>query len=162
MARTKQSSPHFSDFLARVSWVLSLIGLGIAFAVLLGSALRGAPVEMPERMLSHDVFFSLKDDSPEARAALIEGCKTYLADHPGTVWFAAGERVFSHDREVNDREFQVALHLVFRDKASHDAYQNAEKHHQFIEEYQDNWKQVRVFDSWIEKAGHPEQSPGSS
>jgi hypothetical protein len=156
MARMKHSSTHLSNFLARVSWLLSLIGLVVVFALLLGNALRGAPAKTPEKMLSHDVFFALKDDSPEARASLIEGCREYLSDHPGTVWFAAGERVVSHDREVNDRRFEVALHLVFRDKASHDAYQNAEKHHRFIEKFQDNWKDVRVFDSWIEKSDHPE------
>jgi hypothetical protein len=50
---------------------------------------------------------------------------------------------------VNDQDFDVALHLVFRDKAAHDAYQVAPKHQQFIEESQDNWKQVRVFDSYV-------------
>ena len=51
---------------------------------------------------------------------------------------------------MNDRDFDVALHVVFDSKASHDKYQEAPRHKQFIEEQQKNWKQVRVFDSWVE------------
>jgi hypothetical protein len=107
-------------------------------------------------MLAHDVYFTLKDDSDAAKNRLVEACKTYLADHPGTVWFDAGVLVAEHDRDVNDRDFDVALHLLFKDKASHDQYQAAERHHRFIEENQANWQKVRVFDSWIVTSAHPD------
>ena len=45
--------------------------------------------------------------------------------------------------------FDVALHVVFADKAAHDAYQTVEDHLKFIEENKANWKQVRVFDSYV-------------
>ena len=51
---------------------------------------------------------------------------------------------------MNDRAFDVALHVVFADSASHDAYQKAPRHLKFIEENQANWKQVRVFDAQVE------------
>ena len=51
------------------------------------------------------------------------------------------------DRSVNDRDFDVGLHLVFKDRAAHDLYQNAPRHLQFIEENKATWKKVRVFDS---------------
>ena len=38
---------------------------------------------------------------------------------------------------MNDRAFDVALHVYFKDKASHDAYQEHPRHKQFIEEQQD-------------------------
>ena len=38
----------------------------------------------------------------------------------------------------------------FKDKASQDEYQKAERHLKFIEENQANWKKVRVFDSYVE------------
>jgi hypothetical protein len=44
----------------------------------------------------------------------------------------------------------VALHVVFDSKASHDAYQVAPSHLQFIQENKPNWKQVRVFDADVE------------
>ena len=51
---------------------------------------------------------------------------------------------------VNDRDFDVALHIVFKDRAAHDQYQDAPRHKQFIDENKDNWKKVRVFDSEVE------------
>jgi hypothetical protein len=100
-------------------------------------------------MLSHDVYFSLKDDSPKARQALVDACKKYLSKHPGEVFFAAGTVVADLKREVNDRDFDVALHIVFQDRAAHDQYQDAERHKQFIDENKANWKKVRVFSSYV-------------
>lgn len=100
-------------------------------------------------MLAHNVYFTLNDTSPEAIDRLVRACHTYLKDHQGVVFFAAGTLVLELDREVNDREFQVALHVVFADKDAHDAYQQAEDHLTFIAEQKNNWKQVRVFDSYV-------------
>jgi hypothetical protein len=129
----------------------------LAAIVLLGSCLFLSPRAQPaSRMLAHDVYFTLKDDSEAAKDQLVVACKTHLSDHPGTVWFDAGVPVAEHDRGVNDRDFDVALHLLFKDKASHDQYQEAPKHRQFIDENQANWEKVRVFDSWIVTTAHPD------
>ena len=80
---------------------------------------------------------------------LVFGCKKYLTDHPGTVFFAAGV-LADTKRDVNDRDYHVALNLVFEDRAAHDAYQIAERHDQFISEHKHNWRQVRVFDSVVD------------
>lgn len=101
-------------------------------------------------MLSHDVFFTLIDSSPSAAARLISSCQSNLRDHPGVLFFSAGSREPDLDRDVNDSEFHVALHVVFEDRATHDAYQDAPEHHAFIEENKDNWGSVRVFDSVVE------------
>jgi hypothetical protein len=103
-------------------------------------------------MLSHDVYFTLHDRSEAARAALVTACQTYLTGHPGTVFFACGTLCDELRREVNDLDFDVALHLVFDSKASHDAYQSAPRHDQFIAEQKANWARVRVFDSVVEGA----------
>ncbi|MCA9089679.1 MAG: Dabb family protein [Planctomycetaceae bacterium] len=99
-------------------------------------------------MLSHDVYFTLNDDSEAQVDALVAACHKYLKDHPGVVFFAAGKLVPELARPVNDHAFQVALHVVFEDKAAHDAYQVVPDHLKFIEENKANWKQVRVFDSY--------------
>jgi hypothetical protein len=99
--------------------------------------------------LVHDVYFTLNDDSQIARSKLVEDCYKYLSNHPGIVYFAAGELVESHQRDVNVRDWQVSLHIVFKSKDCHDQYQNASNHHKFIEENKANWKSVRVFDSFI-------------
>ena len=99
--------------------------------------------------LSHDVYFTLNDNSEAARSKLVEDCYKYLNNHPGIVFFAAGELVESHQREVNVRDWQVSLHIVFKSKDYHDQYQKAPDHHKFIEQNKDNWKSVRVFDTFI-------------
>jgi len=136
---------------------------------LLGTAIAAASVMFAstamaaeEKMLSHAVFFTLKQDSPETRQQLVAGCKKYLADHPGVVWFSAGPIADELDREVNDRDFDVALHVVFKDKAAHDAYQDAPKHKQFIAELSGLWEKVRVFDSYLEASTHGAAAPAMS
>jgi hypothetical protein len=96
------------------------------------------------------VYFQLKDNSAENKKKLVDACKKYLSKHPGTVYFSAGVLAEEFKREVYDRDWDVALNLVFADKAAHDVYQDAKRHLQFIEENKDNWKKVRVFDSVIE------------
>ena len=104
---------------------------------------------MPQ-LLAHNVYFALNDNSPEGVKQLVDACKKYLVAHPGVVFFAAGTLCRELDRPVNDREFDVGLHVVFKDKASHDFYQAAPSHKVFIEENKANWKKVRVFDSRVE------------
>ena len=107
-------------------------------------------VAAESKVLAHDVYFALNDPSAEATAKLVAACKKYLTGHEGTVYFAAGTLAAEMDRPVNDRDYNVALHVYFRDKAAHDKYQDAARHKQFIEEMQGNWKKVRVFDSWVD------------
>ncbi len=102
-------------------------------------------------MLSHDVYFSLKDNSPEAKKKLVAACKKYLSGHPGEVFFVAGTLAEEISWDISDRDFDVALHIVFKDMAAHDKYQDSEQHQQFMERNQDNWKKVRAFDSVVEK-----------
>ncbi len=97
----------------------------------------------------HNVFFTLHDNSPEACQRLVAACDQYLGGHEGVVYYSAGVLCPSLARPVNDRAFDVALHVVFRSMADHDAYQAHPRHQQFITESKPNWKQVRVFDSEI-------------
>jgi hypothetical protein len=99
--------------------------------------------------LSHCVFFKLRDSSPAKVDQLIGACNKYLSDHPGVVYYAAGKREPSLAREVNDKEHEVALIVVFDSMANHDAYQVAPLHLKFIEEQRANWQSVRVFDATI-------------
>jgi hypothetical protein len=100
-------------------------------------------------MLVHNVFFSLHDRSQIAQQRLLAACRRHLTGHPGEVFFAAGLLAEELNRPVNDRDFDVGLHIVFDGQAAHDAYQTAPRHEQFIAENKDNWKKVRVFDSLV-------------
>jgi hypothetical protein len=121
------------------------LAVGIAFAPGFSAEEKKAGPQ-----IGHMVFFQLKEGTPENRKKLVDACKKYLAGHPGTVYFSAGVLADGFKREVNDRDWDVALHLVFKDKAAHDVYQDAPKHLQFIEENKAGWKKVRVFDSEVE------------
>jgi heme-degrading monooxygenase HmoA len=98
-------------------------------------------------MLVHNVYFSLKDRSEASVHNLLAACRKYLTDHPGVVFFACGTLEPELARPVNDRDFDVALHVVFDSKASHDAYQEAPRHVAFVNENREGWAKVRVFDS---------------
>jgi hypothetical protein len=100
-------------------------------------------------MLAHMVYFTLKDRSPAQIEKMVAACKKYLTDHPGTLFFAAGTLVPDLTRPVNQTDFDVALHVVFDSREAHDAYQQAPRHTQFIEENKPNWERVRVFDSYV-------------
>lgn len=107
---------------------------------------------MTQPLLVHNVYFTLNDASDAAQEKLLAACRKYLTGHPGTVFFACGRLEQDLRRPVNDLGFHVALHLVFEDRAAHDAYQVAPRHEQFIAEGKENWKQVRVFDSLAERS----------
>ncbi len=98
-------------------------------------------------MLGHMVYFTLKDSSDAAIQGLIDSCKEHLSGHPGTVFFAAGTRVPDLERPVNDKDFHVALQVVFKSREAQDNYQVHDRHEKFIELNRDNWATVRVFDS---------------
>ena len=123
--------------------LLVLAGIGLAMS-------PAAPAAETGRSLAHDVYFTLRDASPEAKQKLVDACRKHLTGHEGTLFFAAGVRAEEMAREVNDRGFDVGLHVYFRDKAAHDLYQDHPRHQKFIAEMSANWKAVRVFDSWVE------------
>ena len=99
--------------------------------------------------LAHNVFFKLKDNSAAKVQALVDDCKKYLNVQPGIVFFAAGALCADLTRDVNVRDWDVGLHLVFVDKAAHDAYQEDATHVKFVDENKPNWAGVRVFDSLV-------------
>lgn len=100
-------------------------------------------------LLAHHVYFRLIEANQEAKDKLIRDCERYLSPHAGIVFFAVGTLAEDLDRPVNDRDWDVALHIVFRDLAAHDEYQETAEHKAFIAANNDNWDQVRVFDSVV-------------
>ena len=133
--------------------------LGVGLAAVVGTLLLVAylfPLRVtagedasapPPEMLSHSVFFTLNDPTPENRDALVAACREHLSGHEGVAFFAAGRRDVALARDVNDTDFDVALLLVFRSREAHDRYQDHPRHLKFIEENKASWKTVRVFDA---------------
>jgi hypothetical protein len=129
------------------------VAIGFVFGALAAAVIwMQAPTSAGEKKsdnLAHMVYFKLKDNSPKAVKALVDSCNKHLSGHDGTVYFSAGTLAQDLKRDVNDRDFDVALHLVFKDSASHDKYQVHPRHDEFIKEGKDNWAKVRVFDAYV-------------
>jgi len=99
-------------------------------------------------MIAHNVYFTLNDSGPAAVQGMIEDCHRYLARLPGIVFYAAGT-CSDVARSSSVRDYDVALHVIFQDRAALDAYAIAPKHVAFMDKHGANWKDVRVFDSCV-------------
>jgi hypothetical protein len=131
----------------------ALIVLNLLAAVVIGTlvvaSFNSSEAGAKGQLLSHDVYFTLKDKKDTDK--LVQACHKYLSGHTGEVFYAAGPRSHDLERPVNDKDFDVGLHIVFKDKAAHDLYQDAPRHKQFIEENKGDWAKVRVFDSYVSR-----------
>lgn len=139
----------------RMTFVRSSLAILIAVAVL-------AQSHAADPQFAHMVYFKLKESTGDAKEKLVVGCKKLLSEHEGTVYFAAGVLAEDMKRDVNDRDFDVSLHLVFKNKAAHDTYHSHPRHTKFIEEYSDMWESVRVFDSYLASAKRPDRPEGGA
>ncbi len=83
-------------------------------------------------MFSHVVIFWTDPANPASADELIAGMEQYLRPIPGALHFHCGKMVGSH-RAVVDQSYQVALNLVFPDKATQDDYQVHPMHLDFID-----------------------------
>jgi Stress responsive A/B Barrel Domain len=119
----------------------------LAVTLAVGAASRPAEESGPQQ--AHMVFFTLKDHSQQARQTLVASCHKYLSGHEGTVSFSVGTIAEDVVEPVSDRDFDVALHLVFQDKAAGGKYLKDPRHLKFVEENRDSWSKVRVFDSYL-------------
>lgn len=125
---------------------LVAVAVGVGLNLLPGNFSMADDAKQP--LLIHNVYFTLKDGTAENTQKLTDACFKYLKDHPGVVFFAAGPVVSELARPVNDRDFHVALCVVFKNKQAHDDYQIAKAHLQFIDENKPTWDKVRVFDNY--------------
>jgi len=97
-------------------------------------------------MFSHVVIFWADPKKASAADDLLAGAKKYLAAIPGIVHFHVGKMVASH-RSVVDQSYQVALNIVFNDKATQDGYQEHPQHVEFVEKaFKPNCVKVVVYD----------------
>ena len=97
----------------------------------------------------HNVYFSLKHPSNESIQQLIDECTTYLSSQDGIVSFHCGHLETGLDREVNDRDWDVSLHILFESREAHDAYQTEAQHQVFVDRNAESWARVRVFDTVV-------------
>jgi quinol monooxygenase YgiN len=125
--------------------------LAASLAVLLAGAVLPAAdnVKKAEPQLAHSVIFTLKDQSAKSRDAFVAICDKYLTSHKGVVSYTCGTIAEDVKEGASDREFDVALHVVFEDKAALAEYLKSERHNQFVAAIKDKLAKVRVFDSYL-------------
>ena len=90
------------------------------------------PLSIVLAMFSHVVIFWTKTDVPNATEQLLAGAEQYLKPCPGVLHYHCGKMASSH-RDVVDQSYQVALNLIFEDRAMQDAYQTHPLHVEFVE-----------------------------
>src|SRR5262245_38769731 len=81
-----QPTPPCRRFAMRwyLAAIVALAGLGLVVLLRTPAAAEADKAPAAGQMLSHDVYFTLKDKTPEARKKLVEACKKYLTNHPGS------------------------------------------------------------------------------
>jgi hypothetical protein len=118
-------------------------------ALLAGAVLPVVEAQAAEPQLAHAVYFTLKDQSPKSREKFVAICEKYLTGHRGAVSFACGTIAEDVKEPVSDREFDVALHVIFENKGMVAEYLKSERHDKFVAEIKDLVAKVRVFDSYL-------------
>jgi hypothetical protein len=85
-------------------------------------------------MFSHIVVFWTHPAQPGAADELVAGAERLLKNIPGVRQFHAGKMVPS-ERSVVEQSYQVALNLIFPDKAAEQTYQTHPQHAEFVRKY---------------------------
>jgi tetratricopeptide (TPR) repeat protein len=110
-----------------------------------------SPKKVETGMVAHDIYISLKDNSPEARKNFVSDVKKLLPEYEGVAFWSVGSLAESIKRDYSDRNFDVAIHLVFKDMDAYEKYIASKARQDWVSERQSGWKQVRTFDSIVER-----------
>jgi hypothetical protein len=100
---------------------------------------------------AHMVFFQLADRTPTMMTKYIEACEKYLSGHPGQILFSVGPRDVEIQRDVSAVDFDIAMHMVFENRAVYDEYASDPRHEEFITATAGMSTGRRVFDSYLTK-----------
>ncbi len=98
-------------------------------------------------MLIHSVFFWLKRGVTPARRSRFPAAVRRLGAIPTVGRIYVGPPAKLAVRDVTERGFDLALTIVFRDAAAHDAYQVHPMHLAFVAGNKDSWTKVLIYDS---------------
>jgi hypothetical protein len=131
-----------------------LVGLSYAW----GAADDKASGADDGKLLSHNVYFALKEATPEAKQKLVDACKKHLSQHPGLMYFAAGTLCEESKSPLHVQDFDVALIMVFKSHEALKTYAGSAAHQKFIAENMATFKGVRVFDADVDRAVVPNDS----
>ena len=120
---------------------------GMAAAGLLtASSCAGSGKCLTEDLFIHHVFFWLKQPVTQEMRSKFEGELKKLVTVETIADYHLGVPAPT-GRDVIDNTYSYSLLTVFKNKADQDVYQTHPTHLKFIEESQDLWERVVVYDS---------------
>jgi hypothetical protein len=110
----------------------------------------GGMVDHHKQHFAHSTYFVLADPhDPATRKKFTDACVRYLSGYVGQLSFGVGNRARDQNRDVNDKNFDVSMDMVFEDYAAYEAYSNDPRHEEFVKEVGDLSSSRRVFDSYL-------------
>lgn len=109
----------------------------------------GSETSISEGMLQHNVYFYLKEDvTPDQRAQFEEGLNILLAIDE-VYDYQIGIPGETEERDVTDHSFGYSFSSWFENMEDYRVYAEHPVHLEFIDEYEDLWAEVRVYDSEV-------------
>ncbi len=99
--------------------------------------------------MAHTVYFWLQDGLSDQELESFEAGVRSLEASPTVRKLFLGGPAATPSRGVVDNSFDYNLVLWFDDVAGHDAYQISPVHLKFVEDHEDKFKEVRVFDTQL-------------
>lgn len=98
-------------------------------------------------MLVHTVFFWLKPELTAGQRADFRRGVESLATIKSVEKVYVGEPAKTEKRPIIDDSYSVALTVLCKDLAAHDAYQVDPIHHAFINQFKTVWARVQIYDA---------------
>lgn len=112
-----------------------------------GVALGRTTSENRAEMLVHTVYFWLKPElTAQQRADFRKGVES-LAGIKAVSTLYVGTPAKTEKRAIIDDSYSVALTVVCRDVAAHDAYQVDPIHLKFVNDFKTFWNKVQIYDA---------------
>lgn len=98
-------------------------------------------------MLIHTVYFWLKPELTAAQRAEFRAGVEALSKIKSADALYIGVPAKTTDRPIIDKSFSVAMTLVCKDVAAHDAYQIDPIHEDFVNKFKTYWSKVQIYDA---------------
>jgi len=98
-------------------------------------------------MLVHTVYFWLKPELTAAQRADFRRGVESLGGIKAVEQVYVGTPAGTTKRPIIDDSYSVALTVVCRDVAAHDAYQVDPLHTAFVEKFKTCWNRVQIYDA---------------
>ena len=109
---------------------------------------------------AHMFFFQLSDTSKEVANKFIELCVEYLSGHPGQEHFSVGYRALEINRNVSAKDFEISIHMIFKNIEAFEKYSSNERHDMFITESAGMSPTRIVYDSFLQVSVLPAAKGG--